>query len=233
MKLLSWNILHGGGSRVNDIVDNIYRYDCDVVCLQEFRHGKSKIALEEGIKKAGLVHAFCPTASKATTNCVAVFSKQSCSGNTLYTDSKGAIRCTEVVLDSLAVRVICVSFPHKKEQIPLFELLLDLDSSYIESKTVIVGDFNCGIPFEDSETKTFYATHLFQQLLKQGWKDSWRSRNTAAREFTWFSTQKGNGFRYDHVLSSPTFDKHVTSVEYDHTVRKQRISDHSSLLLQC
>ncbi len=41
MKLLSWNILHGGGQRAQDILDTIEKEQPDIVTLQEFRHGSS------------------------------------------------------------------------------------------------------------------------------------------------------------------------------------------------
>lgn len=231
MKILSWNILHGGGRRVVDIISTIEGHDPDIVCLQEFRHGKSKSILSAGLTNAGLLYMHMPETSKASTNTVAIFSKTPISVTDLYRDAKGTVRCIEARPQDSELRVIAVSFPHKKEQIPLFELLLDLDDSYRDAPVVIVGDFNCGIPFEDSETKTFYATHLFQQLLRQGWTDSWRSRHPKAREFTWYSTQKGNGFRYDHALTSESFDKTISSVFYDHAAREQGVSDHSVMVI--
>ena len=94
-----------------------------------------------------------------------------------------------------------------------------------------MGDFNCGIPLIDSETKTFYATHLFQQLLSVGWHDTWRERNPDAREFTWVSTRKSNGFRYDHALASSAVNELILDVRYDHAVRQEKVSDHSLLLI--
>jgi len=232
MKIISWNILHGGGSRVSDIVAHLKSHRPDIVCLQEFRHSKSKAQLVEGLNQLGLSYSHLPDTKKASTNTVAVFSKYAFEATDHYQDSKGAVRCVEVRPDNTDLRIITLSFPHKKEQIPLFNLLLDLDQSYLEIPSIMVGDFNCGIPFEDSETKTFYATHLFQQLLRQGWVDSWRTRNKEAREFTWFSTQKGNGFRYDHALASESFDARITSVYYDHAAREHRLSDHSPLLVE-
>lgn len=231
MKILSWNILHGGGSRVVDIIATIETHNPDIVCLQEFRHGKSKSILCAGLANAGLIHMHMPETPNASTNSVAIFSKHPISTTDHYQNAKGAVRCIEARLQNSELRVITVSFPHKKEQIPLFELLLDLEESYRSTPAVILGDFNCGIPFEDSETKTFYATHMFQQLLRQGWVDSWRSRNPAAREFSWYSTQKGNGFRYDHALVSESFNETVRSVYYDHAARDQGVSDHSLLLV--
>lgn len=128
--------------------------------------------------------------------------------------------------------LLAVHLPHKQKQIPYFEAPLDLPKTALKNSSVMIGDFNCGIPFEDSETKSFYATHLFQQLLRDGWIDAWRSRNTKAREFTWISTKQQNGFRYDHALASSDFDRKISSIEYQHDVRLSGTSDHSMLLIE-
>lgn len=103
------------------------------------------------------------------------------------------------------------------------------ETSSNRDNTVIVAS---KFPFEDSETKSFYATHLFQQLLRDGWIDAWRSRNAKAREFTWISTKQQNGFRYDHALVSLGFDSKISYIEYQHDVRLSGTSDHSMLLIE-
>ena len=72
---------------------------------------------------------------------------------------------------------------------------------------------------------------MFQQLLKNGWVDAWRSRNKDKQEFTWVSTKQKNGFRYDHALVSTSINKAITEVRYNHNVRLEGISDHSMLIL--
>jgi exodeoxyribonuclease-3 len=37
MRLLAWNILHGGGTRVPRIVEEIAAYDPDIIALTGFR----------------------------------------------------------------------------------------------------------------------------------------------------------------------------------------------------
>lgn len=234
MKILSWNILHGGGSRVIDLLEGINSHDPDVVCLQEFRHGKSRDPLCKGLKDAGLRHQFVPTVENNRRNTMAVFSRYDFNGTVAFEGEEHSARLITMHFNDgpvPALRIIGASFPHKKAQLPVFDHLLSLPADYLATPSLIIGDFNCGIPFEDSETRTFYATHQFQALLRKGWIDSWRSRNKRAREFTWFSTQKGNGFRYDHALSSPEFDRQITRIDYDHRLREAGASDHSALIV--
>ena len=141
------------------------------------------------------------------------------------------LKATLEVSQSISLNVLAAHLPHKQAQIPYFSAMLDLPADWLTGYSMIIGDLNCGIPFEDSQTKTFYATHLFQQLLHNGWCDAWRVRHPDIQEFTWLSTRKGNGFRYDHALVSSLTDESISLVRYDHSVRLQKISDHSSLHL--
>ena len=77
----------------------------------------------------------------------------------------------------------------------------------------------------------FYATQLFQQLLLDGWHDAWRERHPEAREFTWISTRKSNGFRYDHALASKVLNEKILNVQYDHLAREDKASDHSLMIV--
>jgi len=43
----------------------------------------------------------------------------------------------------------------------------------------------------------------------------WRSRNPDAREFTWISAKRRNGFRYDHALATPALDKRISEHRLD------------------
>jgi exodeoxyribonuclease-3 len=96
----------------------------------------------------------------------------------------------------------------------------------------LIGDFNCGIPFADSDTRTFACTHLFQALLQQGWVDAWRVRHGKAREFSWISARSGHGFRYDHALVSAPLNPQVKEVRYLHHLREEGLSDHSALVVE-
>ena len=233
LRILSWNILHGGGTRCEQILETIEQHDPDIVSLQEFRHGSSKPVLLDGLKKLGLDTVCAPETSNARENSLIVATRLPMSAAP-YPDGKSPAKAISACIEvspMVQINLIAVHFPQKKEQIPFFNALLELPPEWLDGHSLLVGDFNCGIPFEDSETKTFYSTHMFQQLLSQGWKDSWRTRHPDAREYTWVSTRKSNGFRYDHALASPALNDMILNVSYDHEARELKASDHSLLLV--
>ena len=231
-RILSWNILHGGGSRIPDILDVIASHEPDIVTLQEMRRGKGEAALRAGLEHIGLTDIYIPDTNEARENTILVaartsFEAQRWPDDTGRTPDDNGL-CHGVYARFDAFEIISLHFPQKKAQIPLFHALLDLPT---DEARLLIGDMNCGIPFEDSDTKTFQNTHLFQQLLMRGWTDAWRSRNPDAREFSWISAKRRNGFRYDHALATAGFDQRVETALYDHNPREAGISDHSLLML--
>jgi exonuclease III len=235
LNIVSWNILHGGGSRCESILEKIHSSGADIVTLQEFRHGKHGDVLLEGLKSQGLTSVCAPPTSSARENTLLIASRLPMQAEPFPAAAALPARAIKAVIEvspTVDLQVVAVHFPQKRAQVPYFNALQELSDKWLNGYSLLIGDFNCGIPFEDSQTKTFYATHLFQQLLHSGWCDAWRSRYPDDREFTWVSTRKGNGFRYDHALVSASLNGLVTGVEYDHEMRLQKISDHSSLHLE-
>ena len=234
LRLLSWNILHGGGKRARPITTAIAEENPDIVTLQEFRNGASRAEIVGGLLAAGLEHQFIPETSSNRDNTVIIASKFPFEAS-LFPDNIAGEEGANIIKASFEapfkLSLFAAHLPHKKKQLPYFEALLDLPKSYLDESSVMIGDFNCGIPFEDSETKSFYATHLFQQLLQDGWVDAWRSRNKKKREFTWISTKQQNGFRYDHALVSKALNQKISEIRYQHKVRLAGVSDHSMLVV--
>jgi exonuclease III len=229
MRIVSWNILQGGGRRIHAIDEAIQSWKPDILILQEYRNGKTGLVLDDCCKTLGLSNRYVIDAP-ARKNCLMMASKFSmqCEAWHSELDPTLTIR-SKIDVGQFGFELFAGHLPHKKAQVAYLETLLDL-SGVVKTPALIMGDLNCGIPFEDSDTKTFDNTHLFQALIKQGWEDSWRSRHAKAREFSWISA-KGNGYRYDHCLATSQIDSRIMSIEYDHSVREAKLSDHSALLL--
>lgn len=240
MRILSWNILHGGGQRSQTILDAIGEQQADIVVLQEFRRGKNADTLLRGLASFGLEQQHVPPTASARENTLLVASCFPFKPQPFPVQEDLAqppIRCLRAHFTALPstdvteLDLIVAHLPHKKLQIPYFESMLDIELDSTTSAKLIIGDLNCGIPFEDSETQSFYATRYFQQLLQNGWIDAWRIRNKEVREYSWISTKKKNGFRYDHALVTEELNTAITEVRYNHGVREASLSDHSMLCI--
>lgn len=233
MRLLSWNIRQGGGSRRAAIAAAIGALGPDLVCLQEVRRADGVDPLLQGLTQQGLGEHYL-SCTECGVNSLLIASRWPFHGQPSQTAPgrpSGPVPLLEALLPQ-DLRLMVVHLPQKQAQVPSFETLLNLPADWLDQPSLLVGDFNCGIPFEDSETRTFACTHLFQELLRQGWVDSWRRRHPREREFSWFSPTKGNGFRYDHALTSPSLDGRLSAIHYVHSLRQAGLSDHSGLWLE-
>jgi exonuclease III len=245
MRLLSWNILHGGGSRRQAIAAAINALAPDVVILQEVRvfDGRGPDPLVEGLADGGLEEQVSsPVVGRE--NGILIASRWPFRATPLAQDPSQPVHMLQAELpwsrdgaeqeegEADSLRLVAVRFPQKEAQVPLFEALLSLPDPWRKEPSVLIGDFNCGIPFADSDTRTFACTHLFQALLQQGWVDAWRARNGKAREFSWISARSGHGFRFDHALVSAPLNPLVKEVRYLHPFREGGLSDHSGLWLE-
>ncbi len=235
LRIFSWNILHGGGARCEDILAAIKDSKAHIVTLQEFRHGKSMPIILDGLKELGLTTIYAPATRTARENSLIIATSLPMEAGVFPLPHSGQVHALKASIELsplLSLNMIAVHFPQKRAQVPLFNALLDLPSEWLDGHSLLIGDFNCGIPLQDSDTKTFYATQMFQQLLQDGWRDAWRQRYPEAREFSWVSTRKSNGFRYDHALASERLNDLIIDVKYDHDVREKKYSDHSSMLME-
>ncbi len=181
----------------------------------------------------GLDEQFIPETNSATENSVIIASSYNFQATIFPKGFPKPARAIRAFFPDLAeLNLIAAHLPQKAKQPPYLHALIDLDKEYFNENSLIIGDLNIGIPFEDSETKSFEYTQLFQQLLRDGWIDAWRSRNKNKREFTWISTKQKNGFRYDHALASAELNEKIKAIEYNHEVREKGLSDHSYLVLE-
>jgi exodeoxyribonuclease-3 len=243
MRLLSWNILHGGGGRRQAIAEAITAICPDAVILQEVRRfdGRGPDPLLEALADGGLAEqVLSPVVGRE--NGILIASRWPFQTSPLAQAPGQPVHILQAELpwprdggeeeDGASLRLVAVHFPQKEAQVPLFEALLALPEPWRKEPSLLIGDFNCGIPFADSDTRTFACTHLFQALLQQGWVDAWRSRHGKAREFSWISARSGHGFRYDHALVSAPLNPQVKEVRYLHHLRQEGLSDHSALLVE-
>jgi len=232
-KILSWNILQGGGRRAGDIVKTIAGHAPDIVTLQEFRRGSGEAEIVAGLKTAGLKFIHIPETENKE-NTILIASKFGFDAGPFLPEPNNPLHMLEAYFSEQALgfelSLIAVHFPQKKAQIPLFEALKKDSASLLKMNALIIGDMNCGIPLIDSDSKSFAATHYYQDLLYAGWIDSWRSRHKEVREFTWTSNRTENRFRYDQILASPDMDARFASIAYDHAPRLEKYSDHSLII---
>ena len=239
MKLLFWNIQHGGGKRIDRIVEEISAYDPDVIALSEFRAGPGA-PLCAALRERGLpnIETTNPTGSQ---NGIAVFSRTPM--NRMWpcpAPSESLVRWLDIDLPEhgfgIAVLHIMAAGSSTATKARFWDAVLQAAKSRLHEPFLFVGDWNTGAHRLDETGKTFKCAEHFGTLSALGWADMWRHHNPGITEWTWYSKLKGgargNGLRLDHAFATPSLMPRITRCRYSHAEREARISDHSMVIVE-
>jgi exonuclease III len=228
LRILTWNIRHGGGSRTGQIFDAIAHHCADIIVLTEFRASFGGLALAARLRAGGYEFQFTASSRPAQNSVfIAAGSAARPNGsNGLAPDLSH--RCLSIT--SNGIRLLGLYFPMGHKKLPLYEYLLKLPVSVTREQAILIGDFNTGRHLLDEAGSAFIGSEYFDRLESLGWIDAWRHFHPDGKEYSWFSA-KGNGFRVDHIFCTQALLGSVRSVEYSHAEREARISDHSVLVV--
>jgi len=244
MRLLSWNILHGGGTRLARIVEEITAYDPDVVALTEFRQRPGN-ELSAALKERDLIHVVTTT-PPGNENGIAVFSRSPLRcARRCPAPSGDRARWLDVELAEsgfgigvLHIRAAGSSRTHPTNiaKTRFWDAVLRAAKARLNEPFLFIGDWNTGAHRIDEAGKTYVCSEHFCRLSSLGWTDMWRHHNPAQTEWTWYSTLKGgvrgNGFRLDHCFATPSLVPRINSCRYSHREREARMSDHSMVIVE-
>ena len=228
MRIVSWNIRHGGGTRIDAILRCVAEYRPDVLVLVEFRQGQGGDKLRGGLSAQGLSEQAVASAGPKQ-NSVLLASRKPFETLTLPgIDVGDAHRVVGASFGELDVHGFYFSLGEQKR--PLWRSLLAAVPSLLSRPALLVGDFNTGRHRVDEKGATFHCADDFEALLAAGMIDGWRHFHGDAIAETWLSNY-GNGFRLDHAFVSPLLLPRLKSADYSHVERASKISDHSLLIV--
>lgn len=242
MRLLAWNIQHGGGSRIGRIVEEIAAYDAEVITLTEHRD-RPGCALARELRERGWPYVET-TGPDGNQNGVAAFSRTPMTRRPPPAESACTERWLEIDLPEhgFAVAALHIMAAGSSAKHPLnmakarfWNATLAAAQERLAEPFLLVGDWNTGSQFLDETRKTYVCAEQFGRLSEIGWSDMWRRHNPGATEWTWYSRRKGggraNGYRLDHCFATPSLAGRVTACRYSHAERDAGISDHSIMIV--
>lgn len=222
--LITWNLHHGGGIKIVQIIEALENNPADVVVLTEFRDGVNGETIKETLSKQGLTYQ-CSSVMPSATNGVLIASRYE-----LIPLEAISHRLVPVAIPALDLTVLGLHIPGendkwgKKEH---WEQVLSFAEKHANQRTILVGDFNTGLA-QDTEGTPFTRGEAMQSLLELGYQDAWRTKHGEQREYTWYSNAE-NGFRLDYAFLSPALSPHLLLADHQQDVRLSRISDHALL----
>lgn len=238
MRILHWNILHGGGpQRSPEIALALLQARADVVVLSEFRR-------TTGGQIAGVLHDHglphqAHTNPPLGANGLLIASRTPLSRSPTPPDPDLAQRCLDARLETEGFWLTAVHLPDAARgdhhatarKARHWRALLDLARPRAAAGHVIVGDFNTGRHHLDEAGQTFTCTALLGQLATFGYVDAYRAADPKGRESSWFS-RTGQGFRLDHAFVSAPLAGSIRAADYAHELRLAGLSDHAPMRLE-
>lgn len=228
LRIMAWNIRHGGRSGIPAIVERIAGHAPDVAVISEYRCNHAGDKLRTGLSETGLSEfRFIPAPSRLNGVLIAARSSATAAQSIAFgLEKPHALVQTEIA----GISIVGVYMPNGVAKTPYWEAVVNYASSQAATQTLFIGDFNTGRHFEDERGATLVSAPFMDVMEEKGFIEVWRQRNPEAREFTWLSP-RGNGFRLDHAFASASLNERIIDVAYSHDERLQRISDHSAMIV--
>lgn len=227
LKIISWNIQQGGGSRVFPISEALINGGFDIIVLSEFKNNENGLKIKVNLTKAGYIFQ-STTNAKPDENSVLIASKFA-SKTEIYPTADPVFTNNIVTAQFSAFNLMGVYLPHKKKHSLLPFITQEISKS--EAPFIVVGDYNIGHNFIDQKGDSFWYQSELQTFEKTGMVDAFRLINGKVDEYSWFSHQ-GNGFRYDHTYLQESLVPIVKNCYYLHEWRQNKLSDHSPMVLE-
>lgn len=249
VRLLTWNILHGGGRRMPRIALELLEIDADLIALCEYRPGIMGGQLRGVLADHGWVHQHDtsgdgPDAGRRNALLIAARTPLRPVGTPLSGPHAALARkLATVELPEFDLAVTVAHVPDARlgdaraeaRKSAAWHAVLAEASARRGLAHAVLGDLNTGRHRVDERGSTFSCTALLGRLRTLGYRDAWADRSDAepsrGRAFSWVS-HAGAGFRLDHAWCSEALSGSVSGAEYLHGPRLRGLSDHAALVVE-
>lgn len=134
--------------------------------------------------------------------------------------------------ETAALYAAGVHLPVLRGKIPYWDSVLAAARAP-DAPCLFIGDFNTGRNDLDRDPAgmRFVGPDSMDHMAAAGFTDLWRARHPRRREYSWFSTPRGNGFRLDHAFGTARIAAAVAACRFDHAARLAGLTDHAALVL--
>lgn len=241
MRLLTWNICHGGGTRrTPEVLLYLLATNADIIVLTEFRTALGG-QLAGVLADHGWAHQLT-TSPPSGVNGILIASRSRLTSRPAPTmrlvlddrDNHKLLACT---LPDLDLAITAAHVPdaswgdaHRQASRAAHWHAVLHAARGRPVRHIVLGDFNTGRHRLDEPGSTFSCTALLGQLATLGYVDAWRHLRGAERASTWFSHDHA-GFRIDQAWFSRDLAGFIQHVEHDDVPRRAGWSDHAPVIV--
>jgi exonuclease III len=229
LKLVTWNILHGGGAtRMPLITLALLEQGADVIALTEFR---STIGgqIQGVLADHGFEHQLTTRLSRRRNGILLASRYRLEPLETAVPLDLWSNRWLEASVPEFSLRIAAVHVPDDSmltQKAEYWQHLVAYGRRHRRMRSVVIGDFNTGRRHVDAPGACFACERLLGMFCSIGYRDAFRLKHPGAREYSWES-HFGGAFRIDGAFVSPLLWSYVVEAGYSHAERRDRTSDHS------
>lgn len=236
MRVVTWNILHGGGTRRTPLIAlRLCALGPDLVLLTEFRRTMGG-QIAGVLFDRGLIHQRS-TDPPHGRNGVFVASRAPLGPGEPGPGGWAAHRWLDVSLPTLGTTLTAIHAPdtHRSDaariqrQAAYWQHLVRVCANRKDTNHIIAGDLNTGRHGLDERGRTFTGTVFLGRISTLGYRDAFRIGRPSATAPTWQS-HTGSGFRIDAIWVSKSLVNGVSNAWHDGAARAENESDHAPVV---
>ena len=236
MKILIWNIMHGGGRRAAKIVERIHRGKPDILVLNEFRGTPPSREIALNINKLGLSHQLnTALENNPAKNALLLASRWPL--KRIHWKRPPEPKERRLLAHVQSPTPITIAAVHVLNRVsgkkyPFLDAIRDLALRWRGGGAIVAGDFNTGRIDEDESVKCFNRREdgFMTSMSKSGWADAYRSVHGKKRAYSWRAPGGGGGFRLDHAFINRRAQDRLLDARIDWVKGNPRPpSDHAAL----
>lgn len=234
MRIVTWNIRHGGGKlKLPAIVQALLKPTGDILVITEFQT-KSAAFIQSQLKEAGHLYQIASNPPEKT-NGILIVSRFPVTLSPQQYHPNNPYRWLEVGLPTQNLTILGLHIPEwgsKWDKATFWQEVNRYARDKLEEPAILVGDFNTGLEL-DTTGEEFACPEYMEELIALGWVDTWRHLHANTREYTWQSPRHWFSMRLDYVFLSPTLASRLVTAQHNHSLRlKEKLSDHSMLIVE-
>lgn len=236
LRILSWNIQHGGGRRAPAISRALTSWNPDCAVLTEFRATRPSRTIAAHLANLGLTHQLDTARAHAPKhNGLLVASRFPLTPLPMTGILAELGRWLPVEVHApMPFHLIGMGIPSRdtKRMYEFHDATVVVLAPTAHALGLAIGDTNTGLPHVDEEGEFFEDRdhEWFSRLANTGWIDAYRTRFPMERVFTWHNPANGRGFRIDQAFATHTMNARIQGIRYD-WADPERPSDHAAVVV--
>lgn len=227
MRILNFNIRLGGGKRTPQILNYLTSNDFDLIVLTEFIKNNNGEEIINSLRNFG----YRTEVSNEEGGYGSFIASKEEFVTKSIEDRWAEVYIPKLDLYVLGIYVLDQPGAYKNS---FWQKILEYAADRKGENVLITGDFNSCTNEDSSNGTEYYAAEL-NKLERIGYSDLWNCySNDKSNRYTWFYHSR-EGFRLDYVFVSLQLAQRFNEVRVWHEseVRENKVSDHSSLCIDC